>query len=229
MGLTRRRALVAGASAGLCLAAPAVARAATAERRFAILRGGDEVGFHTVRLTREGDALRAEIDIEIVVRFLGIAAYRYEMQNRELWRGGLLVSGDSAVNDDGERKRVLTRREDGRLIVDGANYAGPAPDDAATTTYFTRDFLTRPTWISTDAGDLLSVTRREIGPTTVETPAGPVEATRWRVTDGGAYDVNVAYDAAGEWLGLEFDAGGEPARYRVDRNDASFTAVWEGA
>jgi hypothetical protein len=226
MGLTRRRALMAAGSAGLALGAPAILRAATAERRFAILRDGDEIGFHTVRLAQDGDAIRAEIEIEIVVRFLGIAAYRYEMRNSELWRGGRLVSTDSRVNDDGERKTVTIRRDGDRVIVDGPNYSGQAPQDVATTTYFSRDFLTRPTWVSTDAGDLLSVTRTEVGPVTVATPDGPVDATRWRVTDSAAYEVDVDYDAGGEWIGLAFDAGGERATYRVDRNDSSFAAIW---
>ena len=226
MEMTRRRALVAGAAAGLYASVPAAVRAQTAERRFTIWRGGDEIGFHTVRLIRDGEALRAEIDIEIVVRVLGIAAYRYEMRNREMWRAGRLVSGESVVNDDGERKRVVTRREGEALIVDGPNYGGPAPADAATTTYFARDFLTRPTWVSTDGGELLTVSKTELGAATVETAHGPLQATRWRVTDGADYAVELAYDDAGDWVGLSFDAGGERAEYRLDSKDASFAAVW---
>jgi hypothetical protein len=228
MAFTRRQALLAGASAGFSLAAPAVLKASEAERRFTILRGGDEIGFHSLRLARVGEELSVEIDIEIVVRFLGIAAYRYEMTNREMWRGGRVISGDSQVNDDGEVKRVVTRREDEALIVDGSNYTGAAPDDAATTTYFAKDFLKRPTWISTDAGDLLSVRVETLGETSVDTPDGARSATRWRVRDDAAYDVEVLYDSNRDWVGLAFDAGGERASYRVARQDSSFDAVWTG-
>jgi hypothetical protein len=217
-----RRSLMAGAAA----LAAAPARAETAGRRFTILRGDDDVGRHEVRLTREGDALEVAIDVEIVVRILGIAAYRYEMTNRERWRGGLLQSVDCAVNDDGRRKTVRVSREGDGLAVDASFYSGPAPSDAATTTYFTPAFLDRRQWISTDSGELYAMRVARDGSAEVETAAGRVTCARWRATNGGDFDVRLFYDPADEWASVAFDAGGEPAVYVPDALDDGFNRLW---
>jgi len=230
-GITRRSITRRGLMVGLAATAafPArAARAAQAARRFAILRDGDDIGFHTIALSREGDDLRVAIDIEIVVRVFGIAAYRYEMRNREVWRGGRLMSMDCAVNDDGKAKTVRAAREAGALRIDGPLYRGAAPDLAATTTYFTQDFLKRDTWISTDNGELYPVSVAPQGSQSIATGAGRVDCAAFRATNNADFDVTLFYDARGEWASVAFDAGGKRALYRPDHLDDSFAAVWAG-
>jgi hypothetical protein len=202
------------------------AQGARAERRFTILRDGSDIGRHVIALERRDDAHFLSVDIEIVVRILGIAAYRYEMRNREVWRGGRLESIDCEVNDDGDRKQVRARREGGQLVLDATGYSGPAPDDVATTTYFTQDFLRRSPWISTDNGELLPVAAAQDGTRMVRTGAGEVECARWRVRDGAAFDAELFYDDQGEWVSIAFDAGGAPAIYVPEDVSSRFGAVW---
>ncbi len=225
MDVTRRTALI---GAGTLAFGPAAFAATSARRSFTILRGRSDVGRHDIALTRQGDTLEARIDVEIVVRVLGIAAYRYEMTNRETWRGGMLQSVDSSVNDDGRRKRVRVTREGDGLMVASDFYNGPAPSDAATTTYFTTDFLQRDAWISTDSGELFRMSINEAGQGEVATGQGAVPAAKWRATNGDDFDVTLYYDARGEWASVAFDAGGEPAIYRPEHLDDSFAAVWNG-
>ena len=229
MDTTRRTALglIAGGASSLLLA-PA-ARAATAAREFEVLRAGRDIGRHRIVATREGADVRIEVDVELVVRVLGIAAYRYTMRNVETWRDGVLIAGDSDVNDDGRRKRVVSRREGGALMVESPDFTGKAPDPLATTTYFTTAFLDRPTWLSTDSGDLFGVTARRSGPATIDTAAGPVACTRWAVGDGGAFAVDLYYDERGEWMSVGFDAGGEPALYRPRDTASRLAPIWAAA
>lgn len=229
MAPTRRTALGLLAGGASTMIVPKAAHAATARREFEVLRAGRDIGRHRIALTREGSDLRLEVDVELVVRVLGIAAYRYTMRNVETWRDGLLIAGDSDVNDDGRRKRVVSRREGGVLTVDAPDFSGKAPDPLATTTYFTQAFLDRPTWLSTDSGDLFAVTPSRAGEATVETAAGPVACTRWAVTDGGAFTVDLFYDSRGEWLSVGFDAGGERAVYRPRDIDARLAPLWSAA
>ena len=225
LAITRRAALV-GAAAVL---APIGARATLgprAERRFTILRAGSDIGRHVVTLEKHGAEHLLTVDVDIVVRVLGIAAYRYEMRNREVWRDGRLASIDCTVNDDGERKSVRAEAGADGLLIEATGYSGPAPLDAATTTYFTTDFLARPKWISTDDGSLYAMTVARDGVERVETGAGPVEAARWRARGGDDFDAALYYDQRGEWISIAFDAGGEPARYVPDDIEASFASVW---
>lgn len=221
-----RRAALTGAAA---LLGVGQARAATrAQRRFTILRDGRDVGRHELTLSRDGDRLQVDIDIEIVVRILGIAAYRYTMTNREIWVGGRLQSLDSRVFDDGRRKRVQAMRDGDALMIGSEFYNGPAPTDAATTTYFVTDFLKRGAWISTDSGEVYTMAISNGGAAQVQTDAGAVPATMWRATNGADFTVQLFYDRRGEWASVAFDAGGEPAIYRPQHLDDSFAAVWNG-
>ena len=95
----KRRAFLAGCAA-TGFYAPALA-AAKASRRFTVLRDGEPMGEHVLDAVQAGDGFEIAIDISLKVKVLGITAYRYEMTNREIWKGGRLVSLNSKVNDDG--------------------------------------------------------------------------------------------------------------------------------
>jgi hypothetical protein len=221
-----RRTVLAGL-AGAALTGLPVAAQSAAVREFIVLRAGTDIGRHRIALARQGRDVTVEIDIELVVRVIGIAAYRYTMTNRETWRDGLLISGDSRVNDDGRQKRVISRREGGGLMVEGPDFRGTAPEPLATTTYYTTAFLERPTWLSTDSGLLLDVARERVGPGTVATADGPLATTRWRVRDGEVFDVVLHYDNRGEFASVDFDAGGQPGTYRPLSMADSLAAVWQ--
>ena len=229
---SRRAALGLVAGAGLFPFVPSASRAAadtTATREFQVLRGGSDIGRPNIALRREGDRLDVAIDIELVVRVLGVAAYRYEMTNRETWEGGRLIRGDSRVNDDGKRKRVISTRENGVLTVDSPDHSGAAPDNLATTTYFTTDFLKRPVWMSTDSGDLFDMAVERRGSFELETAVGKVPCARWHASNGRDYDVDIYYDERGEWLSVGFDAGGTRAWYRPLSIDDRLGALWTRA
>jgi hypothetical protein len=228
MTLTRRG-MIGGMAAGAAMALAPAARAAQAARRFTILRDGSDIGRHEIRLIRQGADVRVEIDIEIVVRVLGIAAYRYEMTNREVWRDGLLQSVDCMANDDGDRKTLKIVRAGDRLEVDSGFYSGPAPGDAATTTYHAQEFLKRGTWISTDSGELYDMAVSPAGRATLETGVGPVDCALYRATNNADFDVTLYYaQSSGEWASVAFDAGGERALYRPESLDPAFDAIWRG-
>jgi hypothetical protein len=229
MALQRRTVLAGLAATAMAPLAGGKALAQSARREFNVLRGGSEIGRHIVSMRRDGAELHVEIEVELVVRILGIAAFRYEMTNRETWRNGRLVAGDSVVNDDGRRKRVVSRREGGVLMVESPDFTGQAPDDVATTTYFTPDFLGRTPWLSTDSGELMSVRTTRVGAASVDTGSGRVDVTRWRASDGGAFDVMLDYDDRGEWLSVGFDARGEPLVYVPRDTGPAFGPIWRGA
>jgi len=208
-----RRAFLAGA-AGLALATPAIG-AERASRSFRILRGGDEVGMHTLDAVLGPNGFEIAIDASIVVRVLGIAAYRYELQNREVWRGGRIVSVDSRVNDDGTDERAVVQAAGDQLSIDGSGYTGPAPLEAATTSYYAPGFLQRRPWISTQSGKLLSISISETG-----------EPGWHKIT--GDLQSELGY-VDGEWVKCRFDAGGEPGIYEVVRQSGKIADLWAKA
>lgn len=213
-----RRDLLGGlaASTAFCaLPITAAQAASTARREFRIMRDGSDIGRHLLVARRGPDGFEIDIDIEIVVRVLGIAAYRYELRNRETWAGGKLMKLDSETNDDGDRYFARVRRAGDALEVEGTSYRGAAAPIAATTSYFVPDFLERPVWISTQSGAPLSV------------KVSPTGGTRWTVS--GELETTLIYDDRGEWMGSEFDAGGELGTYELIEETGLIAPLWRAA
>lgn len=207
-----RRLFLAGAAAAL--ASPTYA-AATASRRFRIIRDGSDIGTHTLDARLDGDVFDISITIRIAVKVLGITAYRYEMDNRERWRGGELISLDSRVNDDGEKAFARASREGGTLNVEGSGHNGTAPAGIATTSYFSTEFMGRRPWLSTQTGKPLTVNTAQ-------------QAGGWWQVSGGL-ETRLRYDGRGEWVGCEFDAGGEAASYEITSESGAIAGLWAGA
>lgn len=225
--VSRRQVLMQASSIGMlgALATPALLRAATSgARSFRIIRDGTDIGYHQVALSRSGSEIQAAIEIEIKVKVFGITAYRYEMTNRETWRGGRLVGLDSTVNDDGDRAFARAKTDGNQLIVDGSGYQGPAPVDAATTSYWSSAFLKRPVWISTQTGVLQAVTVSKTGTAAVATALGEVQTDKWAVR--GDFEVDLFY-AGREWAAVAFDAGGKTATYAPDAVAPTLQPVWD--
>lgn len=211
MAIKDRRSFLLGCGCGAAaLAMPGVAQAARlASRRFRIWRGGDEIGLQTVELLRSSDALRVEIEIDIAVKLLGITVYGYRMRNVETWSGGMLRELSAETDDDGTTASVTVRRRDDMLEVAGSGYQGIIPGDAATTSYWSPDFLRRGTWISTYDGTPMSVRTAQGGSAPVRLATGEVTAAVWNVS--GDLDLALLY-AGQEWVANHFTARGEQAR-----------------
>lgn len=211
--MLNRRLFLGGASAAL--ACPAAA-AQKASRTFRIIRDGDDIGSHVLDAVLGPSGFEIDIEIRIAVKILGITAYRYEMDNREVWQGGQIVSVNSVVNDDGTKDFAKANRNGTSLALEGSRFTGTAPVIAATTSYYTTDFLTRQPWISTQTGAPLDVGI---------TPEG---RERWWQTSG-EIETKLGYDTSGEWVGCEFDAGGEAAYYDIADSTGSISGLWGAA
>lgn len=217
--MERRRFLGLAALSGAASVLPHwQAKAATSVREFRILRDGSDIGRHRLQATREGEEFSIAIDIEIRVRILGITAYRYELQNRERWTGQRLLGLVSTTNDDGTDNFVRVRRVEGGLEVDGSGHSGLVPASAVASSYYVTDFMDRRPWLSSQSGEPLTVE-------TVRSARG--DGARWDVS--GEVNTALFYNASGEWIGCEFDAGGEPAEYELIEDTGPIAPLWAGA
>lgn len=124
--LTRRR-LIKRSGALIAAATPLVAATAAVtpispgRLRFDVFRNDSMIGQHVIDLTRDGEALRAAIDVRIVVAFGPITLYRYTHSVREEWRDGKFVRMESTTNDDGTNHSVRAERTaDGIAVRTGS-------------------------------------------------------------------------------------------------------------
>ena len=216
-----RRALLIAGTASLVAPSMALASPQSASRSFRVTRSGSDIGRHRINVSRDGSDVRAQTNIDIAVKFLGITAYRYELAYTEVYRNGLLQTLDATANDDGERGYVKAVRQGDMLEIDGSNYSGPASGTAVPTSYWRMPALQTTPWISAQSGEILSVNTTETQPL----PHSPADARVWRATDNGKYTVDIWYDAAGDWTGCSFDAQGELGLYTLESGSGSLTGL----
>jgi hypothetical protein len=226
MMIGRRALLLAAGAAGLVQALPAAA--SVGQRRFALYRGDSRIGTQTIAVRRAGEAVEVAVDVDIEVRVLGISAYRYTLQSDEIWQDGALLRLVAQCNDNGEANFVRAERNGAELVVEGSKYSGRVGGTPATTTYWSPAFLERQVWISTQDGRPWRVSASRSDTVSYPTAAGDVTATRWRI-GGELAGLDLFYDAAGEWVGSEFEARGETARFVVETRGAALSPLWTAA
>ncbi len=187
------------------LAAPSVAWAAGSKRSFELLRGGNDIGFHTLTATETGGDLIMDIVIEIRVKVLGITAYLYEHENRETWRGGELIAIDAKTNADGNDEFCRVARSGEGYKIDGSAFSGDVAGQIAPTSYWNFNNFGVNRWVSTQSGKVLDVVFKN--KTTAD------GGSDWNVTGPDNFETNLVYDASKEWRGCSFDARGTDITY----------------
>ena len=213
----RRRSAAVAVAGGAALAATVLTAplgAAVPPSRdiaFAIVRDSDPIGQHSVRFERNGEDLIVTIDIDIAVDFGPITLFRYEHENREVWRDGRLVALDTWTNDDGSEFSVTARATPDGLQVEGAEGSFLAPADIIPTSYWNPATVDQDRLLDTQYGRLVDVTIQPQGEEAIAAGSATVEARRYLVS--GSLDMSLWYTERGEWARITFDARGAEVDY----------------
>lgn len=226
--------IIAHAAAAVALALTQVGVAAggdAAEWNFDVYLDGKEIGFHTFELDRVDGArvLRSEADFK--VKFLFLTAFRYEHDNREVWRDGCLTSIEAYTNANGKRFDVRGAVEDGQFMLESEQGPEPVDDCVGTFAYWDRELLERDRLLNAQTGEYLDVQLEPRPDTTYSVGERDVEAELVHVSAKGV-DIVLTYAAAnGEWLALESTLkNGRTLKYRrsaADLESAGRVAVAE--
>lgn len=183
----RRRVLL-----GSMLALAGGASAAPASITFKVVRGGSDVGTHTVRFRDEGEALVAESVVRIQVRLAGFTVHRYTHDTAERWQNGRLLALSSRLDRNGTQSFCEARAGAGGIALRGSSGDMMVPAEAAPLTWWRQASL-RP-------GVPLFDPRRG------EPVAPRLELSRAaggsRVRVIGGEGAEILYDTAGNWVGF---------------------------
>ncbi|HUK10055.1 MAG TPA: DUF6134 family protein [Stellaceae bacterium] len=76
-----------------------------------------EIGSFTDRVNRSGVQTRVDTQLHVLVRILGVVAYREESQGSEVLEGDRLISLESDGDRDGQPIDVHGRVQDGKFVV----------------------------------------------------------------------------------------------------------------
>jgi hypothetical protein len=220
-----RRIFIAGGAA-LALTASA-SRGQTAARTFTLFHGNSRIGSQNVSVTRQGDGVDVRIGVDVAVRLFGLTVYRYSLNAQERWQGGRLERLVADTDNNGGRSAVRASRDGDALAVEGTRFSGRVVGNPATTSYWSPAFLEREIWIDLEDGRPRRVTTQRLGTGRFPAGTGSVEAARWRI-GGDIAPIDLFFDGAGEWVGSEFQARGETARFVLAERGGALTRLWHG-
>lgn len=187
-----------------------MAAAASLDAAFDIIRKGDRIGFHAVKVEETGDGgFRVETRIEMQVKFGPIPVFRYDHVSSELWRDGKVVSIESTTNNNGKAESLKAERTGDVLAINGTQYKGEAPGDAVPSSYWNKAIVNTSTLLDTQNGRLIEVKVANLGET--PSPSGaPAEQHRL----SGSVDLNLWYSGQ-RWVGADFIVRGQALTYRL--------------
>jgi hypothetical protein len=191
---------------------------------FAIYRNGEEIGRHTLSFQHEGPNRTVNVAIDLAVKALGITAYRYTHNSREVWNGNALQSLDARTDDNGRKFAVRVQRHTKGLVVEREAPAETAPaalfDQGLQAPEIGREILPAnllPTsnWnvgqvgqsvlLNTQYGTRSHAKITPMGREPVRTATGAtVEATRYHYT--GDIRMDQWFDDRGRWVKAAFKA-----------------------
>ena len=69
---------------------------------FNVYRNDSKIGYHKLTFSKSDLELNVLIEIEFIVKFLGINLYSYKHINREKWKNNKIISIDSSTNINGK-------------------------------------------------------------------------------------------------------------------------------
>ncbi|NOR62137.1 MAG: hypothetical protein GQ535_06545 [Rhodobacteraceae bacterium] len=215
-----------GASLTIASLSAGPAAAASATRQFAVYLGRKKVGDSSVRLSRSGSRVDAEIEVSLHLSILGLINFDYQLSNRESWQDGVLQEMRSRTNNNGPIEYANASRTGRGLEMDGSGYQGIIEGNPATTSYFTSDFLERRTWINTQNGKVFTPSIGRVGAANFTTAEGETPCTRYALRDGVNSDLY--YDSNFEWMGSSFSVAGRTARIAMSSRGGSLNRIWRG-
>lgn len=187
----------------------------SAQIRFNVLRKGKPFGTHILDFQRQDDgSLKVVNDIDLIVKFGPITAYRYDHESVEMWRDGQLVSLTGETRKDGKDLRVTAELADNALQIDGTNFNGELPADMIPSSHWDSREVFADEILSSEGGQALQVQTTRLGEDILTIDGVEVPATKFRLKSD--LDVYLWYDEQGRWVKCQFTARGQTIEYVLE-------------
>jgi hypothetical protein len=221
--LTATIALIVSGTAGT----PAVAQEFPYGRNltFDVYRNGQPIGQHTLTFQHDGANRTVTITVDLTVRALGIVAYRYQHNSKEVWSNNALQALEARTDDNGQKYSVNVKRGSDGLLVERQSPAASAaaattsdqglqpatfarevlPASLLPTTHWNVSQVGQSTLLNTQYGTSSKTQVTMVGREPVKLANGTeVQATRYHYT--GDIRMDQWFDGRGRWVKSSFPA-----------------------
>ena len=122
---------------------------------FDIYRNNKHIGKHIFSFSKSDEQLAVESEINFKIKKLGIVFYEYHVNGTEIYKDGVLVKFNSKTNQNGKKKYVNMKLENGEYIIDGSSYKGKAPKEYLLGTWWNHSIVKAAAQISAVSGRII--------------------------------------------------------------------------
>ena len=122
---------------------------------FDIYRNNKHIGKHIFSFSKTDEQLAIESEINFKIKKLGIVFYKYHVNGTEIYKDGVLVKFNSKTNQNGKKKYVNMKLENGEYIIDGSSYKGKAPKEYLLGTWWNHSIVKAAAQISAVSGRII--------------------------------------------------------------------------
>ncbi len=185
----------------LALFVASAAEATTREWDFAVSLDGKPIGEHRFTLHDRGDFRELDSQARFNVRFLFIAAYRYEHRARERWTGDCLLSVEARTDANGKPRLVEGERTNGAFRIRNGDATVLHDECVQTFAYWNPSILDARRLLNPQTGEYVDVKVRLMGLEVIDGQS----AERYRLLGDGEtpLQIDLWYTAARDWVALE--------------------------
>ena len=122
---------------------------------FDIYRNNKHIGKHIFSFKKSDEQLAVKSEIKFEIKKLGIVLYKYHVTGTEIYKDGELVKFSSKTDQNGKKKYVNMKLENGEYIIDGSSYKGKAPKDYLLGTWWNHSIVEASAQISAVSGRII--------------------------------------------------------------------------
>ena len=135
---------------------------------FDIYRNNKHIGKHIFSFKKSEGQLAVESEINFKIKKLGIVFYKYYVKGKEIYKDGELIKFNSKTNQNGKKKYVNMKLENGEYIIDGSSYKGKAPKEYLLGTWWNHSIVEATAQISAVSGRIIKQKVTFLGEETIQ-------------------------------------------------------------
>jgi hypothetical protein len=167
----------------------AIAPASAETLRYAIMRNGEQIGTHTVEITRKGTETSVNTNTNLAVKVLFITAYHLQHLNSERWVNGHLIALKSTTDNNGTKHSVSVVSKPSGLELDADGKTSQLDPNIVTGSLWNADILHHMQFLDAQDGQILPLTVIDDGSDDVSVAGHPVKAHHYTLKSRYSQDV----------------------------------------
>ncbi|MFO1083458.1 MAG: DUF6134 family protein [Reyranellaceae bacterium] len=192
---------------------------------FDVYRNGQPIGQHTLVFQQDGANRTVTVAVDLAVKALGVIAYRYQHNSKEVWNKNALQALEASTDDNGQKYSVRVKRGGDGLTVERQSPAATVaaaetsdqglqpstvarevlPANLLPTTHWNVNQVGQSALLNTQYGTKSKTQVTKLGRELVKLANGTtVQATRYHYT--GDIRMDQWFDDRGRWVKSAFPA-----------------------